>query len=114
LAIKKIALDFGLRVGGVLGTAGHVPRAPTRPTRDILAIAADTLGVKLRNSAMPACERYIAPFLREPVEMRFRATGPTISAPAASPPRTGADATPFETGVPESALSFRAALKRRR
>jgi hypothetical protein len=58
----------------VLGTAGHVPRAPTRPTRDILAIAADTLGVKLRISAMPACERYIAPFLREPVEMRLRVT----------------------------------------
>ena len=36
------------------GQAWHMPCAPTRTTRDILQIAADTLGVKLRISAMPA------------------------------------------------------------
>ena len=36
------------------GQARHMPCAPTRMTRDILQIAADTLGVNLRISAMPA------------------------------------------------------------
>ncbi len=35
------------------GQSWHVPCAPTRTTREILAIAADALGVKLRINAMP-------------------------------------------------------------
>ena len=58
------------------GQAWHVPCAPTRSTRDILAIAAETLGVKLRISAMPAwmlgASAMFSPFMRELVEMRFQ------------------------------------------
>src|ERR1700733_13213937 len=58
------------------GQAWHMPCAPTRSTRDILAIAAETLGVKLRISAMPAwmlgASAMFSPFLRELVEMRFQ------------------------------------------
>jgi nucleoside-diphosphate-sugar epimerase len=36
------------------GQAWHMPCAPTRTTRDIIQIAAATLGVKLRISARPA------------------------------------------------------------
>jgi nucleoside-diphosphate-sugar epimerase len=97
------------------GKAWHVPCAPTRSTRDILAIAAETLGVKLRISAMPAwmlgASAMFSPFLRELVEMRFQWDRPyhVDASPFAS--ALWVDATPFETGVPETAHSFRAALK---
>jgi nucleoside-diphosphate-sugar epimerase len=58
------------------GQAWHMPCAPTRTTRDILQIAADTLGVKLRISAMPAWmlgpSAMFSPLLRELKEMRFQ------------------------------------------
>jgi nucleoside-diphosphate-sugar epimerase len=58
------------------GQAWHMPCAPTRTTRDILQIAANTLDVKLRISAMPAWmlgpSAMFAPFLRELKEMRFQ------------------------------------------
>jgi hypothetical protein len=76
LAIRKFALDFGLAVGGVLGKAWNAPCAPTHSTHDALAIKAETLGAKLRNSALPALdarsERVFSPLLRELIEMRFR------------------------------------------
>jgi hypothetical protein len=52
-----------------------VPCGLTRTTRDILVIAAETLGVKLRISAVPAwmlgASAILSPFLRELAEMRF-------------------------------------------
>ena len=100
------------------GQAWHVPCASTRSTRDILAIAAETLGVKLRISAMPAwmlgASAMFSPFLRELVEMRFQWDRPYHVDASRFASAFWADATPFETGVSETAHWFRAALKRRR
>jgi nucleoside-diphosphate-sugar epimerase len=98
------------------GKAWHVPCAPTRSTRDILAIAAEALGVKLRISAMPAwmlgASAMFSPFLRELVEMRFQWDRPYHVDASRFAGAFWSDATPFESGIPETALAFRAALKR--
>ena len=100
------------------GQAWHVPCAPTRTTRDILKIAADTLGVKLRISAMPAwmlgASGMFSPVLRELIEMRFQWDRPYRVDSSKFAAAFWSDATPFETGIPETALAFRAALKKRR
>jgi nucleoside-diphosphate-sugar epimerase len=100
------------------GQAWHMPCAPTRTTREILQIAADTLGVKLRISAMPAWmlgpSAMFSPFLRELKEMRFQWDRPYQVDASRFKATFWADVTPFETGVPETALAFRAESKRRR
>jgi nucleoside-diphosphate-sugar epimerase len=101
------------------GQAWHVPCAsPTRTTRDLLAIAAETLGVKLRISAMPAwmlgASAMFSPLLRELIEMRFQWDRPYHVDASRFAAAFWSDPTPFETGIPETALAFRAALKRRR
>jgi nucleoside-diphosphate-sugar epimerase len=77
----------------VFGQAWHVPCAPTRTTRDVLKIAAETLGVKLRISAMPAwmlgASGMFSPFLRELQGMRFPWTGLIMWTPAGSPKLSG-------------------------
>ena len=98
------------------GQAWHVPCAPTRTTRDLLKIAANTLGVKLRISAMPAWmlggSAMFSPFLRELIEMRFQWDRPYLVDSSRFASAFWADATPFETGIGETALAFQAALKR--
>ena len=106
--------------------AGNPRRAQPQPesgwtpptTRDLLAIAAETLGVKLRVSAMPAwmlgASAMFSPVLRELIEMRFQWDRPYHVDAARFAAAFGSDVTPFETGVPETALAFRAELKRRR
>ena len=100
------------------GQAWHMPCAPTRTTRDILQIAADTLGVKLRISAMPAWmlgpSAMFSPFLRELKEMRFQWDRPYQVDASRFKAAFWSDVTPFETGVAETALAFRAELKRKR
>ena len=100
------------------GQAWHMPCAPTRTTRDILQIAADTLGVKLRISALPTWmlgpSAMFSPFLRELQEMRFQWDRPYQVDASRFKATFWADVTPFETGVPETALAFRAEPKRRR
>ena len=96
------------------GQAWHVPCAPTRTTRDILALAAEALGVKLRISAMPAwmlgASGMFSPFLRELGEMRFQWDRPYRVNASRFAGAFWSDATPFEVGVPETALAFRAKL----
>jgi hypothetical protein len=105
-------------IGFAFGRAWQVPCAQIRATRDILKIAAETLGVKLRISAMPAWMRgasaMFSPFLREPIEMRFQWDRPYHVDSSRFASTFWSDAKPFETGVRETALAFRAALKRRR
>ena len=100
------------------GQAWHMPCAPTRTTRDILQIAADTLGVKLRISAMPAWmlgpSAMFSPLLRELKEMRFQWDRPYQVDASRFKAAFWSDVTPFETGVAETALAFRAELKRKR
>ena len=91
-----------------------MPCAPTRTTREILAIAADALGVRLRINAMPAWALgpagLFSPFLRETREMRFQWDRPYRVDASKFAQTFWSDATPFETGVRETALAFRAAL----
>jgi nucleoside-diphosphate-sugar epimerase len=100
------------------GQAWHMPCAPTRTTRDILQIAADTLDVKLRISAMPAWmlgpSAMFSPFLRELKEMRFQWDRPYQVDASRFKAAFWSDVTPFETGVPETARAFRSELKERR
>lgn len=93
------------------GQAWHVPCAPTRTTQQILKIAADALGVKLRIRSLPA--RLLAPLglvspmLREMREMRFQWDRPYRVDASKFAKAFWSDATPFETGVPSTAWSFR-------
>jgi nucleoside-diphosphate-sugar epimerase len=99
------------------GQAWHMPCAPTRTTRDILQIAANALDVKLRISALPAwmlgASAMFSPFLREMKEMRFQWDRPYQVDASRFKAAFWSDVTPFETGVPETALAFRAGLKRK-
>src|SRR5271165_719674 len=95
------------------GQAWHVPGAPTLTTREILQMAADVLGARLRLNTLPegllGAAGLFSPFLRELKEMRFTWNRPYhVDAPKFA--RTfWSDPTPFETGVRETALSFHAA-----
>lgn len=95
------------------GQAWHVPCAPTRTTREILQIAADALGVRLRLRTLPegllGAAGLFSPFLRELKEMRFTWNRPYHVDASKFAHAFWADATPLETGVRETALSFRAA-----
>jgi nucleoside-diphosphate-sugar epimerase len=100
------------------GQAWHMPCAPTRTTHDLLQIAADALDVRLRISAMPAWmlgpSAMFSPLLRELKEMRFQWDRPYQVDATRFRATFWSDVTPFETGVPETALAFRAELKQRR
>jgi nucleoside-diphosphate-sugar epimerase len=100
------------------GQAWHMPCAPTRTTRDILQIAADALDVKLRISAMPAWmlgpSAMFSPFLRELKEMRFQWDRPYQVDASRFEAAFWSDVTPFETGIPATALASRASMNRGR
>jgi nucleoside-diphosphate-sugar epimerase len=100
------------------GQAWHMPCAPTRTTREILQIAADTLDVKLRIGAMPAWllgpSAMFSPFLRELKEMRFQWDRPYQVDASRFKAAFWSDVTPFDIGVRETAFAFRAASKQRR
>jgi len=116
--IARAATTLLAAPDSAFGQAWHVPCAPTRTTRDILRIAADALGVRLRISAMPAwmlgASGMFSPMLRELVEMRFQWDRPYRVDATKFANAFWSDATPFETGVRETALAFRAAVKRAR
>ncbi|HZZ62534.1 MAG TPA: NAD-dependent epimerase/dehydratase family protein [Roseiarcus sp.] len=92
------------------GQAWHVPCAPTRTTRELLKIAADALGVPLRIRALPAPLLaplgLFSPFLGEIREMRFQWDRPYRVDASKFAKAFWSDATPFEAGVRETALSF--------
>jgi nucleoside-diphosphate-sugar epimerase len=95
------------------GQAWHVPCAPTRTTREVLKIAADALGVRLRLLTLPesllGAAGLFSPFMRELKEMRFIWDRPYRVNTAKFVKAFWSDATPFEAGVRETAFSFRAA-----
>ena len=114
--IARAATTLLAAPDSAFGQAWHVPCAPTRTTRDILKIAAQALNVKLRISAIPAwmlgASGMFSPLLRELPEMRFQWDRPYHVDASRFAAAFWSDATPFESGVPETALAFRAALKR--
>jgi nucleoside-diphosphate-sugar epimerase len=95
------------------GQVWHVPCAPTRTTREVLKIAADALGVRLRLLTLPesllGAAGLFSPFMRELKEMRFTWDRPYRVDTAKFVKAFWSDATPFEAGVRETAFSFRAA-----
>ena len=97
------------------GQAWHMPCAPTRTTREILQVAADALGVPLRIRALPAAllapMGLFSPFMGEMREMRFQWDRPYRVDATKFAKAFWSDVTPFETGVRETALSFREAVK---
>jgi nucleoside-diphosphate-sugar epimerase len=116
--IARAAITLLAAPDSAFGQAWHVPCAPTRTTSDLLRIAAETLGVKLRISAMPAwmlgASAMFSPFLRELIELRFQWDRPYRVDSSRFAKSFWSDATPFETGVHETALAFRAAVKKKR
>jgi nucleoside-diphosphate-sugar epimerase len=97
------------------GQVWHMPCAPTRTTREILAIAAEALGVPLRIRSIPEWSLpplgLVSPFMRELREMRFTFDRPYLVDATKFKNRFWSDSTPFETGVRETALAFRAEAK---
>ena len=106
--IARAATTLLAAPDSAFGQAWHAPCAPTRTTRDILKIAAEALGVRLRISAMPAwmlgASAMFSPFLRELTEMRFQWDRPYHVDASRFAAAFWSDPTPFETGVRETAL----------
>jgi hypothetical protein len=92
------------------GQVWHSPCAPTRTPREILALGAAAMGVKLRIGAMPApmlaMLGMVVPMLREMHEMRFRFDRPYRVDAGKWTRRFGGRVTPFEIGAPATAQSF--------
>lgn len=111
--------DIGRAVASLLaapddafGRAWHVPCAPTRTSREILAHAAQIAGVRLRLRVMPgAALTALAPFVpfaREMREMRFQWDRPYRVDASAWGARFWNDPTAFETGLAATLQAFAA------
>lgn len=96
------------------GQAWHVPSAPTRTLREILALGAKALGVKPKLFALPpwslAPLGLFMPALGEMREMQFQWNRPYRVNASKFAQRFWSDATPFEIGVPATALSFASSM----
>lgn len=92
------------------GQAWHVPCAPTRTPRAILALGAAALGHPLRLSSIPlGLSRLLgvaSPFMREFAEMQFTFDRPYRVDASKFARQFWSDPTPFETGAPLAARSF--------
>ena len=92
------------------GQAWHMPCAPTRTTREILAIGAATVGGPLRLRTIPRpLLAMIVPFvsfLRELNEMRFQWDRPYRVDASKWRRRFWSDVTPYEAGVAATIASF--------
>jgi nucleoside-diphosphate-sugar epimerase len=93
------------------GQAWHVPCAPTRTPRQILALGAAAIGVAPKTIGLPTALLgplgLFVPSLRELTEMRFQWDRPYRVDSSKFAARFWADATPFEVGAPATALWFR-------
>jgi nucleoside-diphosphate-sugar epimerase len=93
------------------GQAWHVPSAPTRTPRQIIALGAAALGVAPRVIGLPpALLRPLGlfvPVFGELAEMRFQWDRPYRVDSSRFAARFWSDATPFEIGAPTTALWFR-------
>ena len=91
--------------------AWHVPCAPTRTPRQILALGAAAIGVAPKAIGLPTALLgplgLFVPALRELAEMRFQWDRPYRVDSSRFAKRFWGDATPFEVGAPATALWFR-------
>ncbi|MCC5993476.1 MAG: NAD-dependent epimerase/dehydratase family protein [Rhodobacteraceae bacterium] len=85
------------------GQAWHVPNAPTRTTRELLAMVAQIAGVPARVTVMPELLRrslgLFIPILTELEEMRFQWDRPYRVDSSKFTNRFGGVATPFKEGL---------------
>ncbi len=85
------------------GQAWHVPNAPTRTTRELLAMAAEIADIPLRVTVMPDLLRrslgLFIPILSELEEMRFQWDRPYFVDSSKFTRRFGDVATPFKEGL---------------
>jgi nucleoside-diphosphate-sugar epimerase len=92
----------------------HVPCAPTRAPRQLLAIGADAVGQTLKVISIPSWLLPVIgaaiPFVREISEMRFTWNRPYHVDATKFSRRFWSDATPFEVGIPQTVRAFRAAI----
>jgi nucleoside-diphosphate-sugar epimerase len=92
----------------------HVPCAPTRTPRQLLAIGADAIGHKLKVVSIPSGLLPVigaaVPFVREIAEMRFTWNRPYHVDATKFARRFWSDATPFEVGIPQTMRAFLAAI----
>jgi nucleoside-diphosphate-sugar epimerase len=97
------------------GQVWHSPCAPTRTPREILALGATALGMKLRLHSVPLTLFPIlglaVPFLRESYEMRFTFDRPYQVDATKWRQRFWSDVTPFEIGARETARAFLAQFR---
>jgi nucleoside-diphosphate-sugar epimerase len=93
------------------GQAWHVPNAPTRTPREIITLAAASLGVKPKLSAIPKIMLPLigmfVPILREFKEMSHQNYQPYYVDHSKFAKHFWGDATSFEVGVVEAAQSFK-------
>jgi nucleoside-diphosphate-sugar epimerase len=111
------APDLGRMVATLLdapdedfGQVWHSPCAPTLTPREILALGAEAIGVKLRIAALPLGLLPIlgrgSSVLREIAEMRFTFDRPYLVDAGKWKARFWSDVTPFEVGAPATARDF--------
>jgi nucleoside-diphosphate-sugar epimerase len=93
------------------GQAWHLPCAPARSLREILGMAANTLGLRARIRALPAwlisVMGLFQPFLKEWSEMGFQQQRPLFVDGSKFTKRFGFRPTSLEEGIRETALAFR-------
>lgn len=96
---------------GAFGQAWHMPCAPIRTSRELLAMGAETTGKKLRVwSVPPLVLDLLAPiggFFGEMREMRFQWDRPYRVDATKWQDRFWSDVTPHEVGISETIASFR-------
>ena len=96
------------------GQAWHVPCAPTRTPREILALGAAAAGRKLKIQSIPLALAPVLglalPFFREIHEMRFQWDRPYTVDASKFAKRFWSDPTPFEVGAAATMHSFEAAV----
>ena len=92
------------------GQAWNMPCAPTRTPREILALGAAALGVKPKVTTIPLPSLPLlglfAPFLREVADVAFTWDRPYRVDASKFAARFWSDATPFERGAEQAAVSF--------
>ena len=96
------------------GQPWHLPCAPIRPPRELLAMGAAALGVPLKVRNLPFWAMralgVFTPELTEIAEMRFAWDRPYRVDASKFAARFWADPTPFDVGIPLATRSFRAQL----
>lgn len=92
------------------GQVWHMPSAPTRTPRQLIALGAEALGTPARIQAIPQSLLpvlgLVTPFMRELHDMRFLFDRPYHIDGRKLTQRFGFEVTPFEVGIAQTALSY--------